>query len=545
MMTNLQSSAFVAKTTQLLSSVARLRLLLVMFLTLTVSANAWAESTPGTGYTLVTDISSLSTNDKVILFCNQNGEGVSGYNENKDATVSTTAASWIEYLVTKSTNSFTLKDGNKNKYIANPGGNEFKYGDSGGACTLGSDGLLICNSRNLMKNGNNYRFYATTQSYTNRFYVYKVAVSYAITAQSNNTTYGTVSLSGTTITASPKTGYRISTSSPFSISPSGSATVTQNGNTFAVTPTADCTITINFEAIPKYTVTLNAGPGTCAASVTETSAGAGVTLPEPTLDCGDWEFAGWKTTSAVATETTTKPTLIAAGTYKPASNITLYAVYQRTEGGGGTSYQFQKVTALSQIKAGGTFIITNGSYYLPNAQASSSGPVKANMVAVTNGVVTGAVTDAMKWTFSAADANGKITIKSAANSNYYLYTTNSNGGLRVNNTSDTWTFEEYTVSNILGFAMKSTSNSRYCAVYTDGSDWRSYTTKNAANYKTNSGRLDLYKYTEISSNTTYYHSTPDCATETAVYLIPKNSDFWMAYLRLIFGASSAASVALP
>ena len=48
-MTNLQSSAFVARTTQLLSSVARLRLLLVMLLTLTVSANAWgADATIST-----------------------------------------------------------------------------------------------------------------------------------------------------------------------------------------------------------------------------------------------------------------------------------------------------------------------------------------------------------------------------------------------------------------------------------------------------------------------------------------------------------------
>ena len=54
MMTNLQSSAFVARTTQLLSSVARLRLLLVMLLTLTVSANAWAE-------TITKEISSFST----------------------------------------------------------------------------------------------------------------------------------------------------------------------------------------------------------------------------------------------------------------------------------------------------------------------------------------------------------------------------------------------------------------------------------------------------------------------------------------------------
>ena len=44
MMNNLQSSAFMAKTTQVLSSVARLRLLLVMLLTLSVSANAWGAT---------------------------------------------------------------------------------------------------------------------------------------------------------------------------------------------------------------------------------------------------------------------------------------------------------------------------------------------------------------------------------------------------------------------------------------------------------------------------------------------------------------------
>ena len=49
MMTNLQSSAFVARTTQLLSSVAHLRLLLMMLLTLTVCANAWgADATIST-----------------------------------------------------------------------------------------------------------------------------------------------------------------------------------------------------------------------------------------------------------------------------------------------------------------------------------------------------------------------------------------------------------------------------------------------------------------------------------------------------------------
>ena len=44
MMNNLQSSAQVAKTTQLLSNVANLRLLLVMLLTLTVTTNAWGAT---------------------------------------------------------------------------------------------------------------------------------------------------------------------------------------------------------------------------------------------------------------------------------------------------------------------------------------------------------------------------------------------------------------------------------------------------------------------------------------------------------------------
>ncbi len=137
--------------------------------------NAWADYSPGSGYTLVTNISSLSTGDYVILFSIQNGEGVTGWNNNKDATVSSTAANWKEYYVTKSASSFTLKDETANKFIASPGGNEFKYGTTGGACTVESDGLLTCNSRNLKKNGSNYRFYTAT--YTNMFYVYKKSAS--------------------------------------------------------------------------------------------------------------------------------------------------------------------------------------------------------------------------------------------------------------------------------------------------------------------------------------------------------------------------------
>lgn len=70
------------------------------------------------------------------------------------------------------------------------------------------------------------------------------APGYTVTAQSNNTAYGTVSLSGTVITASPNTGYA---ATGYTVTPEGAATVSQNGNTFTVSGIKqNCTVTILF-----------------------------------------------------------------------------------------------------------------------------------------------------------------------------------------------------------------------------------------------------------------------------------------------------------
>ena len=72
-------------------------------------------------------------------------------------------------------------------------------------------------------------------------------VTYTLTAVSSNTAYGTVSLSGSTITAAPKTGYQIDDTTPYTVSPAGAATVTRSGNTFTVSNlTSNCTVTIHF-----------------------------------------------------------------------------------------------------------------------------------------------------------------------------------------------------------------------------------------------------------------------------------------------------------
>ena len=80
--------------------------------------------------------------------------------------------------------------------------------------------------------------------------------SYTITAQSNNTDYGTVALNGSVITGTPKPGCRYA-SPAYTVSPANSATVAQNGNNFTVTPSANTTVTINFEAIPSHTATFS------------------------------------------------------------------------------------------------------------------------------------------------------------------------------------------------------------------------------------------------------------------------------------------------
>jgi len=73
----------------------------------------------------------------------------------------------------------------------------------------------------------------------------------------------------------------------------------------------------------SYTVTFDAGSnGTCAtSSLTEESAGAGVTLPAVTPNSG-YIFNGWFTAASEGTKVG-----IAGNTYKPTANITLYAQY--------------------------------------------------------------------------------------------------------------------------------------------------------------------------------------------------------------------------
>ena len=164
------------------------------------------------------------------------------------------------------------------------------------------------------------------------------AVSYTITAQSNNTDYGTVSLSGSVITGSPKSGYRYA--SPAYTVTSGTATVSQSGDAFTVTPSTNCTITINFEAIPTHTIHFNTGGLVNIADATGIKEGETYNITQTpaaslTENCEYGTFVGWTTASSIA-DASVSPSIITSYTMST-SDVTLYAVYSKYTSGGGSN----------------------------------------------------------------------------------------------------------------------------------------------------------------------------------------------------------------
>ena len=154
---------------------------------------------------------------------------------------------------------------------------------------------------------------------------YSSGSSYTIIAESNNTTYGTVSLTGTTITATPNSGYRIKDSGAYTVT-SGTATVTRgtgsNSNKFTVTPTSNCTIRINFEALPSYTIRFF--DGTTKLKEESVVSGGTASPPSNPAGCEEFTFVGWWT-SSLADDNTTAHTWITD--FAVTGDQDYYAVY--------------------------------------------------------------------------------------------------------------------------------------------------------------------------------------------------------------------------
>ena len=198
-----------------------------------------------------------------------------------------------------------------------------------------------------------YKAYATSNmsgsTYPHDITVYKLEVeaapSHTITAVSNNDSWGTVSVSGAIINAEPKAGYCVSTSTPYEVT-SGTATVTQNGNTFTVNASSNCTIQINFEALPTYSVAWVVNGETKETKIY--TSGDALVLPTYTptaADCDDVKtFAGWTATKITGVSETKPTDLFKTASGTVASTATYHAVFEGEEGGSTTSTTADKLT---------------------------------------------------------------------------------------------------------------------------------------------------------------------------------------------------------
>lgn len=245
------------------------------------------------------------------------------------------------------------------------------------------------------------------------------------------------------------------------------------------------TITAGFESLPTYTVTWSSnGDESSTASYHE---GDPIVFPSTATGCEGKDFIGWS--AAEVAETDTKPTLVTSATM-PSHNVTYYAVFAEEATGG--SVTWSKVESLSAI-TDGTYVIESNGYALPSTTTSAS-PVWNSTYALTisDGKITSTVAADMKWSITVAMSGTDYvaTIKNASGN--YLYCTSANAGLRVGGTADTWTLE--TNPTAPHFAMYDQNNGRYCAIYSAGTDWRSYSSADHTNYA-DGGKLHFYKST--------------------------------------------------
>ena len=262
------------------------------------------------------------------------------------------------------TNGFYMKNVSlsKNQYLNNSSSTGVSFGNKTSIWKFTfTDGIAVIQNTS---NSNRFLGWTTTTSHVYKAYatsniskpdyphditVYKLEVeaapSYVITPTSNNDSWGTVSLSGAIINAEPKAGYCVSTSTPYEVK-SGTATVTQNGNAFTVNASSDCTIQINFEALPTYSVTWVVN-GVTKETKTYTS-GDALVLPTYTptaADCDDVKtFAGWTETEIDGVSETKPSDLFKTASGTVTSDATYYAVFEGEEGGSATSTTADKLT---------------------------------------------------------------------------------------------------------------------------------------------------------------------------------------------------------
>ena len=299
----------------------------MMLLLCAITSGVWADETK---FELVTSKSDLEENARYLIVsaekdvnyyyamgkANNNNRAVSVVSVAADNTITLTnlatktsdEAPYAVTLQTFETGSWKLRDAVANKYLNGgykSGSKNYNYikTESSADGTKGKWTISFDASGNVtIKNGNNYYIQynssnALMGSYTSaqkavKLYKEVVASSFTLTGESNNTSYGTVAVSGNKITATVADGCRYAT--PAYTVTKGEATVAQDGNVFTVTADADCTVRINFEQIPSHTLSYIVNPeGAGAVTLGATAVREGSSTTITASANAGYRFSNW------------------------------------------------------------------------------------------------------------------------------------------------------------------------------------------------------------------------------------------------------------
>ena len=481
-----------------------IRLLLVMLLTLTVTTNAWAATWE--------KATSIAAGDVVLLVCESKKMELSSVNSYGSGTAYSTSPAGLYELTVEagsSSGTFSLKNGNNYLYWSS--GNSLatstsKTTNSSWKITFNSGNLTILNAkdnnRKLQWNASSPRFacYTSSQTAVQLYKKVTAAPSFTITATSNNNSYGTVSVSGTTITATPNDGYRVKSGDEGYTVTSGTAVVTNNdNNTFSVTPSSNCTITINFEAIPKYTVTWNVNGEEY--ETTQVTEGSKPTFPATPSSCDATSntFYGWATaTWDGKIDNISEKTIYTSANNMPAVNgaVTYYAVFATKGAGGGTAFDG---TSGGDFKI---YALVEGEKKYLSGTGSKISPVDE--------------AEATEYTFTKI-SDGVFSIKTG--NTYLTYVSSTNLG--TSNSAYSWTISEGTKGS---WRITSTNTTSRGIVYRAG------TTNQFGGYATSNITANGTEYYDVEigggSSVSYsgYITTCSGGTPVETYTVTFNAN---------------------
>lgn len=316
-----------------------------------------------------------------------------------------------------------------------------------------------------------------------------------------------------TITASPAEGYTRNGNPTLTldenyngVTPTVMASEFNNNNFTFIMPESNVIVNVSFSQVPTdpRTIYFNFGDGNEPTPLTETTPGAGITLPDaqqicPAAATNGYTFMGWSTTQ-LTEETSTQPADLMAGgsTFNPTTdNVTLYAVYSK----GSTSTNnnvYVKVTTAPNIWDGQYLIVNEDENVIFDGSLTTLDAINNNItVTINDGTIDNNFNTDPSFTITSVE--GGYSIKSASGD--YIGITGSSNGIKTSTTYSDSYINTITLNN--GEAVITGSTSRFISYNGDNGQkrFRYYQNKQKAVY--------LYKL-GVEEESTIYTSTIDC-----------------------------------